>query len=159
MIRPLSIIEKNRIEMDRFVHLRSVIDLNFVVTKNSPSEIVMNYVVKDSDLKCEYFFEVQNTLIANPNEIQWQTPVLRLISPKVKVNLDIHMLINGIVCYTFPGDIKYNKGLTCGYAIEQSFKWAFGYEFYLRKHYWPFKEMPHGIYPIHWGFSRPNIAA
>jgi len=159
MSRPLNIIDENRVEMDRFVHLQSIADLNFVNAKNFSDKIVINYIVKDPDLKSEYFFEVQNTLIANSNQIQWQTPLLRLISPKVEVNLDVHMLTYGIVCYTFPGDIKYNKGLTCGYAVEQSFKWAFGYEFYLKKHYWPFKEMPHGIYPIHWGFTRPTIAA
>jgi hypothetical protein len=159
MIKPLAIIEENRIEMDRFLHMESVVDLNFVKKTNFSDRIVMNYTIKDPDLKFEYFFEVQNSLISNSSQIQWQTPLLKLLSPIIKINLDIHMLVNGIVCYTFPGDIKYNKGLTCGYAIEQSFKWAFGYEHYLRNNYWPFKEMPHGIYPIHWGFSRPSIAA
>ncbi len=146
-------------EIDRFIHVNSISDLNFINVSNFKDRIILNYVVKDDDLEFEYKFEVTSYLINDREEIQYQTPVLKLLSPSVKVNLDIHMLMNGIICFTFPGDIRYNQGLTCGYAVEQSFKWAFGYEFYLKKHYWPFPEMPHGIYPIHWGFSRPQMAA
>jgi hypothetical protein len=146
-------------EMDRFVHLQSISDLNFIRVENLDSGIIFNYRVTDPDLKNKYDFQVENILISELRQIQFQKPTLKLLSPKIGVNLDIHMLMQGEICYTFPGDILYNKGLTCGYAVEQSVKWAFGYEFYLKKGFWPFKEMPHGIYPIHWGFFRPGIAA
>lgn len=146
-------------EMDRFVHVQSLSDLDFVEIENSEDSIKVNYLVKDSDLNNKYEFEVFNALIPDIKLIQWQTPVLRLVSPKINVNLEVHMLMDGIVCYTFPGDIRFNKGLTCGYAVEQSFKWAFGYEYYLKYKKWPFAEMPHGVYPLFWGFSRPGIAA
>jgi len=146
-------------EMDRFVHLQSLSDLKFIKIENLEYKLIMRYSVKDKDLKQEYKFEVENYLIGDQKDIYHQSPVLRLLSPQISINLDIHMLTFGQICYTFPGDIQYNKGLTCGYAVEQSFKWAFGYEYYLKNHVWPFQEMLHGIYPIFWGFSRPGMAA
>jgi hypothetical protein len=146
-------------EMDRFVHLCSIADLNFIEVRNFETKIVINYTVKDPDLKNVYRFEIENTLVAKMDWIGLQIPYLTLLSPQIKPNLDIHLLSNSNVCYTFPGDIRYNKGLTCGYTIEQSFKWVFGYEFYLKEHYWPFAEMPHGIYPNQWGFYRPAMVA
>ncbi|WP_121811477.1 hypothetical protein [Mucilaginibacter kameinonensis] len=146
-------------EADRFVHLQSLSDFDFVKIKSNEDSIIINYFVRDSDLKHNYEFEVFNTLITDASMIQWQTPVLRLLSPKINVNLEVHMLVDGVICYTFPGDIRFNRGLTCSYAVEQSFKWAFGYEYYLKFRKWPFAEMPHGVYPIFWGFSRPGIAA
>lgn len=146
-------------EIDRFVHLQSLSDLKFIEITNLEYKIVLHYSVRDKDLKQEYKFEVENYLTHDQKDIYKQSPVVRLLSPQISINLDIHMLTFGQICYTFPGDIGYNKGLTCGYAVEQSFKWAFGYEYYLKNHVWPFSEMPHGVYPIFWGFSRPGIAA
>jgi len=146
-------------ELDRFVHLQSVSDMPFIKISNFDSKLVLNYRVRDRDLKRDFDFRITNLLLDDQRQICVQSPILQLLYPKVSVNLDIHLLTLGMICYTYPGDILYNKGLTCGYAVEQSVKWAFGYEFYLRKGFWPFKEMPHGIYPIHWGFSRPGIAA
>jgi len=146
-------------EMDRFVHLKSVSDLKFVSVTNFKEKLTMNYNVRDRDLKNNYAFEVENVLLADQSWIRWQTPYLKLLSPAIRPNLDIHLLLDSSICYTFPGDVRYDKGLTCGYAIEQSFKWVFGYEFYLKEHYWPFEEMPHGAYPVYWGFTRPSLAA
>jgi hypothetical protein len=146
-------------EVDRLVHLQSISDLPFIETNNFPHKIVLKYSVKDNDLQQQYHFQIENALICEPDEIQKQTPELKLISPKLPPNADAHILTKGTICYIFPGDILYNKGVTCGYAVEQSYKWAFGYEFYLREGHWPFAEVKHGQYPIFWGFSRPFIAA
>jgi len=150
---------KLMVEVDRFVHLQSLSDLRFVKITNYQQKLLLDYSIRDVDLHQDYCFQVENVLICQPAEIQKQMPILRLVTPRLPPNVDAHILNAGTICYTFPGDLKYNMGLTCGYAVEQSFKWVFGYEFYLRKDYWPFAEMPHGIYPIHWGFSRPHIAA
>jgi hypothetical protein len=146
-------------EVDRFVHLQSISDLNFIKIENLENQIVLNYHLTDTDLDKKYHFQVENYLITDLKQIQFQKPTLRLLSPQINVNLDIHILTKGQICYTYPGDIIYNKGVTCGFAVEQSIKWAFGYEFYLKKGFWPFKEMPHGVYPIHWGFFRPGMVA
>lgn len=146
-------------EMDRFIHLQSLSDLKFVEITNLEHKLIVHYSVRDKDLKQEYKFEIENYLIYDQKAIYIQSPILKLLSPQISIHLDIHMLAFGQVCYTFPGDIQYNKGLTCGYAVEQSFKWVFGYEYYLKNHIWPFPEMPHGVYPIFWGFTRPGMAA
>ncbi len=146
-------------EMDRFVHLQSLSDLKFVKIINLEHKLILRYSVNDKDLKQEYKFEIENYLICGQKAIYNQSPIVRLLSPQISINLDIHMLTFGQICYTFPGDIRYNKGLTCGYAVEQSFKWAFGYEHYLKNYVWPFPEMPHGVYPIYWDFTRPGMAA
>ncbi len=157
MNNEISLIHNNNIkETDRFVNLQLISDLGFVKVDNLYEKIVLHYCFSDKDLVNKYKFEVEYNLISNPNRHQRVIPKLKLLFPQIQINLDIHMLTKGEICYIYPGDILYNRAVSCSFAVEQSLKWAFGYEFYLKEHYWPFAEMPHGEYPLFWGFSRPN---